>query len=93
MNDQQQHIFDIGNNHQDRVNDRLYPGGVQETFTSEEAGFRRSLEVMADGGELIKDMPLVSWPQGMTGRPDVLERVARIPSVFGEFSYRVVEIK
>ena len=93
MNDQQQHIFDIGNNHQDRVNDRLYPGGVQETFTSEEAGFRRSLEVMADGGELIKDMPLVSWPQGMTGRPDVLERVAGIPSVFGEFSYRVVEIK
>ncbi|MDA0264010.1 MAG: TM0106 family RecB-like putative nuclease [Chloroflexi bacterium] len=93
MNDQQQHIFDIGNTHQDRVNALLYPGGIQEVFTSEEDGFRRSLEVMAEGGVYIKDMPLVCWPNGLTGRPDVLERVDGVPSVFGDYSYRVVEIK
>ena len=93
MNDHQQHILDIGNTHQDRVNDRLYPGGVQEVFTSEEEGFRRSLEIMAEGSAFIKNMPLVCWPQGLTGRPDVLERVDGVPSVFGDFSYRVVEIK
>ena len=93
MNDRQQYIFDIGNTHQNRVNDRFYPGGIQEVFTTEEEGFRRSLEIMAEGGAFIKNMPLVCWPQGLTGRPDVLERVDGAPSVFGDFSYRVVEIK
>ena len=93
MNDFQQHIFDIGNTHQDRVNERLYPGGIQKVFTTEEEGFRRSLEIMSEGGVFIKNMPLVCWPQGLTGRPDVLERVDGVPSVFGDFSYRVIEIK
>ena len=93
MNDQMQHIFDIGNNHQEGVNDRLYPGGIQELFATEEEGFRRSLEIMSEGGTFIKNMPLVCWPQGLTGRPDVLEKVDGVPSVFGDFSYRVVEIK
>jgi uncharacterized protein len=93
INDQMQYIFDIGNNHQERVNDRLYPGGIQERFATEEEGFRRSLEIMSEGGTFIKNMPLVCWPQGLTGRPDVLEKVEGVPSVFGDFSYRVVEIK
>ena len=93
MNDQMQHIFDIDNNHQERVNDRLYPGGIQELFATEEEGFRRSLEIMSEGGTFIKNMPLVCWPQGLTGRPDVLEKVDSVSSVFGDFSYRVVEIK
>jgi uncharacterized protein len=93
MNDQMQYIFDLGNSHQERVNDRLYPGGIQEIFATEEEGFRRSLEIMAEGGVFIKNMPLVCWPQGLTGRPDVLEKVDGVPSVFGDFSYRVVEIK
>ena len=93
MNDFQQHLFDVGNAHQDLVNDRLYPGGVQEIFTDEEDGFRRSLEVMAEGSEFLKNMPLVSWPHGLTGRPDILERVDGVRSVFGDFSYRVIEIK
>jgi len=93
MNDQMQHIFDIGNNHQDRVSDRLYSGGVQAVFTTEEEGFRQTLDFMSSGSAFIKDMPLVCWPQGLTGRPDVLERVDDVPSVFGDFSYRVLEIK
>ncbi len=93
MNDFQQHLFDAGNAHQDEVNDRLYPGGVQEIFTDEEEGFLRSLEVMAEGWEFLKNMPLICWPHGLTGRPDILERVDGVPSDFGDFSYRVIEIK
>ena len=93
MNEYQQHIFEAGNSHQERVNDQLYPGGVQEILTDEEEGFRRSLEVMSEGWEFVKNMPLVSWPNGLTGRPDILERVDGVPSVFGDFSYRVIEIK
>jgi len=93
MNDQMQHIFEIGNVHQDRVNDRMYPGGIQKTFKTEEEGFRYSLEIMAEAGQFIKDMPLVCWYHGLTGRPDVLERVDDVPSAFGDHSYRVVEIK
>ena len=93
MNDFQQHLLDAGNAHQYRVNDRLYPGGVQEIFSNEEEGFHRSLEVMAEGWEFLKNMPLVYWPDGLTGRPDVLERVDGVPSNFGDFSYRVVEVK
>ena len=93
MNDYQQHLFDAGNAHQDRVNEQFYPGGVQEIFTDEEEGFRRSLEVMSEGWEFLKNMPLVCWPRGLTGRPDILERVDGVPSEFGDFSYRVIEIK
>ena len=93
MNDQMQHIFDIGNNHQDRVNDRFFSGGVQEVFKTEEEGFRKSLEIMFAGATAIMDMPLVCWPEGLTGRPDVLERVDGVSSVFGDYSYRVIEIK
>ncbi len=93
MNDQMQHIFEIGNIHQDRVNERMYPGGIQKTFRTEEEGFRQSLEIMAEAGQFIKDMPLVCWSHGLTGRPDILERVDGVPSVFGDYSYRVVEIK
>jgi len=93
MNDQMQHIFDIGNNHQDRVNGRFFTGGVQEVFKTEEEGFRKSLEIMFAGATAIMDMPLVCWPDGLTGRPDVLECVDGVPSVFGDYSYRVIEIK
>lgn len=93
MNDYQQHIFDVGNAHQNRVNEQLYPGGVQEIFTDEEEGFRRSLEVMSKGWEFLKNMPLACLSEGLTGRPDILERVDGVASFFGDFSYRVIEIK
>ena len=93
MTDQMQHIFEIGNKHQDRVNERMYPGGIQRAFKSEEEGFLQSLEIMSEGGQFIKDMPLVCWSHGLVGRPDILERVDGVPSAFGDYSYRVVEIK
>lgn len=93
MNDHQQYIFDVGKIHQERVNEQMYPGGVQEFHIDDRIGFRRVLEVMSEGGGYLKDMPLLCWPHGLTGRPDVLERVDGVPSIFGDFSYRVIEVK
>ena len=84
MTDQMQHIFGIGNTHQDRVNERMYPGGIQKVFNSEEEGFLQSLEIMSEAAQFIKDMPLVCWSHGLVGRPDILERVDGVPSVFGD---------
>ena len=93
MTDFQQHLFDVGNGHQELVNQKMFPGGIQEIFKNEEEGFHRSLEVMSTGSSRLKNMPLISWPDGLTGRPDVLERVDGFPSVFGDFSYRIIEVK
>lgn len=93
MTDQMQHIFDIGNTHQDRVNEQMFPDGIQKFFTTEEEGFRQSLEIMSEAGQFIKNMPLICWSHGLVGRPDILERVNGVPSIFGNYSYRVVEIK
>ena len=93
INDFQQRLFDEGNAHQSRVNDELYPGSVQELFRTEEEGFRRALELMAGGTPLLKNMPLLCRPRCMAGRPDVLERVDDVASIFGGYSYRIVEVK
>ena len=72
MNDQMQHIFDIGNNHQGRVNDWLYPGGVQSVFTTEEEGFRQTLDFMSAGGAFISgigSMDLYTKYVGSGGTP------------------------
>ena len=93
INDFQQRLFDEGNAHQSKVNDQLYPGSVQEFFRTEEEGFRRTLELMAGGTPLLTNMPLLCRPRSMGGRPDVLERVDGVASIFGEYCYRIVEVK
>ncbi|PKB80757.1 MAG: hypothetical protein BZY88_07870 [SAR202 cluster bacterium Io17-Chloro-G9] len=93
INDFQQQLFDDGNAHESRVNDELYPGSVVELFQTEEEGFRRTLEMMAEGTPLLKNMPLLCRPQCMEGRPDILERVDGVASIFGRYSYRIVEVK
>ncbi len=93
ISDQQQYIFDVGKAHQERVNEQMYPGGVEERHFDDRIGFRRALEVMSGGSAYLKDMPLLCWSHGLTGRPDVLEKVDGVPSVFGDHSYRVIEVK
>ena len=88
-----QYLFDAGNEHQTEVTSNLYPEAVQEFFLTEEEGFRRTLELMYSGENLIKNMPLLARTIGLEGRPDVLEKVDGVPSNFGSHSYRVVEIK
>lgn len=89
----QQHIFEVGQKHQaDVVNDK-YRGAVEKTFTSEDEGFLLALDLLSSGEPYIKNMPLVSRPDGITGRPDVLVRSEEIESDLGPYCYKVVEIK
>ncbi|PKB70803.1 MAG: hypothetical protein BZY87_09815 [SAR202 cluster bacterium Io17-Chloro-G6] len=89
----QQHLFETGREHQIEVTEEEYPGAIQKIFETEEDGFAKTLELMAGGEESIKNMPLLCRPEGLEGRPDILIRSDESPSVFGEYSYRIVEIK
>ena len=93
INDFQQGLFDYGIEHQKIVAERSYPGSVQTLFLTEEEGFKNCLEFLAQGARSVQDMPLMDRPDGVQGRPDVLERVDGAPSDLGDYSYRVVEIK
>ena len=88
-----QYLFDQGRDHESAVIKEFFPGARREFLRTEEEGFQRTLEMMAEGVPSIQNMPLVSAPDGLEGRPDVLERIDGVPSALGDYSYRVVEIK
>lgn len=88
-----QYLFDQGRKHEAAVTAEFFPGALREFFSTEEEGFRRTLEMMAEGVGSIQNMPLLGGPAGLEGRPDVLERMDGVPSDLGDYSYRVVEIK
>ena len=50
------------------VTEESYPEAVQETFFTEEDGFRRTLELMSQGEKFIKNMPLLARPMGLEGK-------------------------
>ncbi len=89
----QQQLFDSGIKHQVAVVADSYPGAVQKMFRTEEEGFRRCLELLAEGADSVQNMPVLCRPKGLEGRPDLLTRDDTSGSWFGDFSYRVVEIK
>ena len=86
-------LFRQGNTYQTQVIRESYAGTVQIPFLNETEGFRRTLELMAQGVSAISNMPLLSRPDGVAGRPDVLVRDDAQDSNLGDFGYRVVEIK
>ena len=58
-----------------------------------EENFRLTVEMMADGVLGMYNMLLMSNPAGMVGAPDQLLKVDGSKSIFGDYSYRVVEVK
>ncbi len=88
-----QRLFSQGNAYQNRVIQESYPGTVQVPFRDEDEGLRRTLELMAQGASAISNMPLLSRPDGVAGRPDVLVRDDSQDTNLGPFGYQVVEIK
>lgn len=62
-------------------------------YTTWEEGFRLTLEQMAAGVDKIYQGVLISKPAGMMGLPDQLIKVRNSKSIFGNYSYRIVEIK
>ena len=88
-----QRLFSQGNAYQNQVIQESYPGMVQVPFLNEDEGLMRTLELMAQGASAISNMPLLSRPDGVAGRPDVLVRDDSQNSNLGPFGYQVVEIK
>ena len=63
------------------------------SFDTLEENFRLTVEMMADGVPGMYNMLLMSNPVGMMGAPDQLLRVDNSRSVFGDYSYRIAEVK
>ena len=89
----QQHIFEVGREHQTSVVSESYPGAIEKRFVNEDDGFAMTLELMSRGELYVKNMPLVSRPKGIEGRPDLLVKSDSGESDFGNYGYNVVEIK
>ena len=88
-----QYLFEQGIKHEAAATAEFFPGALREFYSTEAEGFRRTLEMMAEGAASIQNMPLLGGLAGLEGRPDVLERIDGVPSDLGDYSYRVVEIK
>lgn len=86
-------LADKGKEHEARILGSRHPGLAPLSFETAEAGFRLALEQMAGGVPALAGPPLLYLPEGLTGRPDLLERIEGVPSRFGPYAYRVVEIK
>ncbi len=66
---------------------------VPVPYETWEEGFRLTIEMMVAGEPTILQGLLVSNPLGMIGKPDQLRRVRSSKSIFGNYRYRVVEVK
>jgi predicted RecB family nuclease len=86
-------LLERGREHERRVKDTAFPSCRQLHYETPEEGFRRLLEEMAGGAEVISGPPLFYLPENMRGIPDILEKRTDHPSVFGNYHYGVTEIK
>ncbi len=86
-------LLERGREHERRVKDTAFPSCRQLHYETPEEGFRRLLEEMAGGAEVISGPPLFYLPGNMRGIPDILEKRTDHPSVFGNYHYVVTEIK
>ena len=66
---------------------------VTHTYETLEDGFCLTVEMMAAGVPTILQGPLISNPVGLRGIPDQILKVHDSKSVFGNYGYRVVEVK
>ena len=86
-------LFERGREHERRVIEKAFPSCRRFHYETPEEGFRRLLDEMASGAEVISGPPLFYLPENMQGRIDVLEKRSDHSSVFGNYYYIVTEIK
>ena len=85
-------ILEAGQSHEHETIEGEFPQAARQPHTTMEEGFEATLQMMERGEREIHAMPLLSLPHGLRGVPDVLQR-EDAHSVFGNYRYRVVEIK
>ena len=89
---EQEHM-DSGIEYETAVCDEEYPKMEPISYTSYTDGFRKTLELMISGINVIHNPPMMYLPDGMIGTPDILERRDDKKSIFGSYYYAVQEIK
>jgi uncharacterized protein len=93
MGPYRQLLLERGLEHEHRVIEGRYPECRTIHYETPEEGFRKILDQMVRGAEVIRGLPLLYFPENMQGRIDVLEKRCDHPSVFGNYHYTVTEIK
>jgi len=86
-------LMERGSKHEETTISADYPEAVEESYDTPEDGFRLTLEFMSRGEEFIHTMPCIHLSVGMKGNPDILVKTKGVKSTFGQFYYKVVEIK
>jgi predicted RecB family nuclease len=86
-------LLQRGREHERRVIETAYPSCKPLRYERPENGFRRLLDEMATGAEVICGPPLFYLPENMQGIADILEKRNDHPSIFGDYHYIVTEIK
>ena len=66
---------------------------VPVPYETWEEGFRLTIEMMAAGEPTILQGLLISNPLGLIGKPDQLRKIHNSKSIFGNYRYRIVEVK
>jgi uncharacterized protein len=86
-------LLERGREHERRVIETAFPSCRPLHYEKPEEGFRRLLDEMASGAEVICGSPLFYLPENMRGIADILEKRNDHPSIFGNYYYIVTEIK
>jgi predicted RecB family nuclease len=86
-------LLERGREHEQKVIETIFPLCRPLQYEKPEDGFRRLLDEMARGAELIHGPPLFYLPENMRGTADIIEKRTDHPSIFGNYHYIVTEIK
>jgi len=87
------HLADSGLKFEKEVVEKKYPDAVSAKYETREEGFKIALQMMVDGKDFIYNMPLFYLPLGLSGVPDILIKCIDGNSIFGNYYYKVCEIK
>lgn len=93
LNPYRELLQERGIEHEKAALERLYPGVQRIPYADVMEGFRRLLDEMERGAEVIFGLPLLYLPGNMQGRFDLLEKRTDHASIFGPYYYAVKEIK
>jgi uncharacterized protein len=86
-------LLQRGMEHEHQVIGQRYPECHMIAYPSADEGFRALLVGMARGDEALCGLPMFYRPENLQGRMDVIEKCRNHGSLFGDYHYRVVEIK
>ncbi len=85
-------LIEIGNMHESRINNEMFPNLAPLVFKTPKEGFSDVLQQMISGAPAILNAPLYFLPKGLYGTTDQLVK-ENGSSSFGEYHYIVKEIK